>query len=198
MRNAAAKSRAKAKKLKETPELVDEPEEKQPQTQEEWWASNIRKLQRTNPELLAQHRAQEQLVLDEIHWMKTGHLWHLAPDVPPDVEAPSLEEGYDDLQEFVHSHGLIHNGITVGTEGPVEQCLVGKEIWAADYWKYPKAMRFLATQSPATALYTRTGLLTAIPSWAYKAWLNRVNKYGVVGGNYSKFDLDREKWLNGL
>src|SRR6266566_10096472 len=54
MRNAAAASRAKAKRLKETPELVVEPEEQtqEPATQEEWWSSNIRKLERQNPELL--------------------------------------------------------------------------------------------------------------------------------------------------
>lgn len=151
-------------------------------TEEEWWASNIQYLEKKTPDKLAEYRAIEAEVYDQLHWMKYGHRVD-----PADPDFVSLQEGMTDLEDFVQQHGLVHLGRIYFKD--TDEVF----MWDGQYWKDKKLLDAICSLSPATKVFAKFGILTAIPDWRYRHFKEDVRKTPSQDG---AFELDENRWRN--
>jgi hypothetical protein len=87
-----------------------------------------------------------------VHWIQTGH--EVSPD---DTDFyVSLEDGLDDLIEFIREHPCPRLGYHTAGDLPPD--------WG-QFWKDAVMLKRIEAEGPATYLYARTGLLSGVPDW---------------------------------
>jgi hypothetical protein len=146
------------------------------QSEEEWWEINRTYLQKKDVNLLQSYLDQEQLVLDQVCWMERGHLID-----PADQDFVTLADGLADLEEFVKETGLCCLGryktpLAADKDTEIFQ-------WASDehYWANYDLLEFICKLSPSTKTYACYGILTAVPDWRYREFLQDVtDQFGNV------------------
>jgi hypothetical protein len=120
------------------------------ETEAAWWASNRALLK---PEELKQLLAQQEQVLTQLWWIDN---WDKFPPTDPDYV--SVEDGVEDLLEFVKEFGTVHLGYIFHADIPSD--------WSDQkYWQNPELLLSLEGENQPTKVYVRTGILTAVPDW---------------------------------
>jgi hypothetical protein len=179
----AAKEAAPASEVANVPESA-------PFSEAQWWEGNIRKL---SPERLQELLAQQERVLDQIHWLEHGHK---IPDTNPDYV--SLPEGFEDAVSFIEETGTVKFGpFCFGPDEQVEpEVKNNQDIWSQKYWLYERAFAKICAINKPTEIYARFGICISLPDSKLRDFTERVRKrpYKELGG---ELILDEQRWKSG-
>jgi hypothetical protein len=106
-------------------------------------------------------------VWDQIFWMDNCD--NPAVNDPEDENYVSLEEGEDNLDDFVREHGVIHLGYIY------RDPILRGSSWH-EYWKDAATLEKICNEGGPTKGYALYGLLTGIPDWMYLEFKNKFGK----------------------
>jgi hypothetical protein len=145
-------------------------------SENDWWEINKTYLEKKDFQLLQGYLSSQEEVKDQLYWMERGHLID-----PNDPDFVSLQEGLEDLQDFNKEHPLCCLGryktpLAADKDTEIFQ-------WASDehYWANYDLLEFICKLSPSTKTYACYGILTAVPDWRYREFLQDVtDQFGNV------------------
>ena len=148
----------------------------------------------------------EETVLAFISWMNFG--WDTQPQDP---DFFTFDEGLVDLENFISKHDLIHDDYGSYKNFILKEFLPQWGLWAdktihdpiwgtvEGFWKNSEIFQALCQESPATEIYARYGIQTALPAFAVRQFKSRLESHkrsreGV--GRSAHVQYDGEKcWL---
>lgn len=116
-------------------------------------------------------REQEERVLDQIFWMNKG--WACSPLDPNFV---SLQEGLEDLDEFVAEFGLIPD-IPSACQDPDLRDFQPPWALLENIHKDPERLNALCRESPAAEIYVRYGIRTALFAYEVQMFKQRIAEH---------------------
>jgi hypothetical protein len=132
-----------------------------------------------------EYLVQQERVLDLLFWMQNG--WAEPPHSPDFV---SLNEGLAGVDEHVAEHGVISDDPSSYKHHTLQDFKPGWGVWAqqdieADpiwgyvpaFYKDAERFKALCLESPATEIYARYGIRTAIPAYHLRKFKQRINEH---------------------
>jgi hypothetical protein len=172
-------------------------------TAEDFWAANRLVA---DPMKMQKWNKLEETVLAFISWMNFG--WDTQPQDP---DFFTFDEGLVDLENFISKHDLIHDDYGSYKNFILKEFLPQWGLWAdktihdpiwgtvEGFWKNSEIFQALCQESPATEIYARYGIQTALPAFAVRQFKSRLESHkrsreGV--GRSAHVQYDGEKcWL---
>ena len=139
------------------------------ETAQDFWDANRLLLPKKKLEELL---AQQELVLDQEWWMQHGF------EVDPNDESVfvGLQEGLQDLDAFISTHGLIHDE-TSACQHPDLRAFEPSRALLDAFYKDPERFNALCQESPATDIFCRFGIRVALSSYHVRTFKQRIAEH---------------------
>ena len=148
-------------------------------TQEEFWQKMRQSATPADQIKIEQWQAEQERVLDQMYWLNAG--WQTAPDDPDFV---SYEDGLGDLDDFIATHGMIHdenytshdlNDFTPHWAIWCSKAEIKDPIWGVveGFWKDAQRFEALCQENEPTRIYCMYGVKTALPQYHVRLWKQR-------------------------
>ncbi|VVB52993.1 Uncharacterised protein [uncultured archaeon] len=148
---------------------------------QEFWNANRLLLPKKKSD---EYLAQQERVFDILFWMSDGWREPQAPDFV------SLGEGIADLENFVSEHGVISDDPSSYKHHTLQDFVPSWGVWAErdiesdpiwgyvePFYKDAERFKALCCESPATEIYARYGIRTALPAFHLRKFLSRIEAH---------------------